>query len=100
AESLRTESARMDARRGQAFALTLSGAARLLSGRLDEAAADLEAATDINRSVGATAGEALALQRRAEVEVYRGDLPRAQAILTTALSVARDSYLGEHLFDR
>ena len=50
--------------------------------------------------LGASGGEALALERLAEVEMLRGNLEQAHALLDEALAVARDSNLGFHLFDR
>ena len=58
--------------RGRAFAVTLRGEAKLLSGALDEADADLREAARLSRAIGAATGEALALQRRAEVALHRG----------------------------
>lgn len=100
ASSLRAEAERLGAIRGQGFALTLAGEARLLAGHLDAATSDLERAADLNRSIGATAGEALALQRRADVDRYLGRPEEARPWLARALLVARESYLGHHLFDR
>ena len=100
ASSLRDEAERIGAVRGQGFALTLAGEARLLAGHLDAAASDLEQAVDLNRRIGATAGEALALQRRAEVDRYLDRPEDARPLLARALLVARESYLGHHLFDR
>lgn len=100
ADSLALEAERLGAARGRAFAVTLRGEAKLLSGRLDEADEDLRMAVRLNRAIGAGTGEALALQRRAEVALYRGHTAAAVALLDEALAVARDSDIGFHLFDR
>jgi DNA-binding SARP family transcriptional activator/tetratricopeptide (TPR) repeat protein len=100
ADSLAAEAERLGAARGHAFAVTLRGEAELLSGRLDEADEDLRTAARLNRAIGAAVGEALALQRQAEVALYRGHPPDAVALLDEALGVARESDVGFHLFDR
>jgi hypothetical protein len=100
ADGLEAEADRLGAARGTAFATTFRGEARLLTGRLDEAETDLARGVTLHRAIGAAGGEALALQRLAEVWLYRGDRHRAGALLDEALAVARDSNLGFHLFDR
>lgn len=80
--------------------MTLGGEAKLLSGQLDEAETDLIAAVRDHRSIGATAGEALSLERLAEVALYRDQPGEADLLLDAALAVARESYLGHHLLDR
>ena len=100
ADSLAAEAERLGAARGHAFAVTLRGEARLLSGRLDEADDDLRTAARLSRAIGAAVGEAHALQRRAEVALYRGHTSEAVALLDEALAVARESDVGFHLFDR
>ena len=100
ADAFREESRRLGAGRGLAFATTLRGEAELLSGALDDADVDLREAARLNRAVGAATGEALALQRRAEVELSRGRPVEAGALLGDALDLARESDVGFHLFDR
>ena len=100
ADSLAREAERLGAARGHGFAMTLRGEAELLSGRLDEADDDLAAGARLNRTIGATTGEALALQRRAQVALYRGQPADAAALLDDALAVARESDAGFHLLDR
>ena len=100
ADALRTEAERLGAARGQAFATTFRGEAKLLSGWLDEADADLAAGAELHRAIRGAAGESISLQRRAEVALYRGDLRRAHALLDEALDVARASNVGFHLYDR
>jgi hypothetical protein len=80
--------------------VTLRGEAKLLAGWLEEADEDLREGARLNRAIGAATGEALALQRRAEVALYRGDPSAADALLDEALAVARESDVGFHLFDR
>ena len=100
ADSLAAEAERLGAARGHGFAVTLRGEAKLLSGRLDEADGDLAAGARLNRAIGAATGEALALQRRAEVALYRGQPAEAAALVDDALAVARESDAGFHLLDR
>ena len=100
ADSLASEADRLGARRGHAFAVTLRGQARLLSGQLDEADDDLAAGAREHQLIAAPAGEAIALQRRAEVALYRGRPGDAGALLSEALAAARDSNLPHHLLDR
>jgi DNA-binding SARP family transcriptional activator/tetratricopeptide (TPR) repeat protein len=100
ADSLASEAERLGARRGHAFAVTLRGQARLLSGQLDQADDDLAAGVREHQLIAAPAGEAIALQRRAEVALYRGRLGDASALLREALAAARDSNLPHHLLDR
>jgi DNA-binding SARP family transcriptional activator len=94
------EAQRLGAARGQAFAVTLRGQAKLLSGSLDEADADLRDAARLSQAIGAPVGQALALQRRAEVALYRGHARAAESLLDEALAVARESDIGFHLLDR
>jgi DNA-binding SARP family transcriptional activator/tetratricopeptide (TPR) repeat protein len=94
------EAKRVGAARGEAFAVTLRGEARLLAGALDEADADLEAGARLHRAIGGATGEAFSLQRRAEVAMHRGRDDAAHALLDEALDVARQSDVGFHLLDR
>ena len=100
ADSLAAEAERLGAARGHGFAVTLRGEAELLSGRLDEADDDLAIGARLNQAIGAATGEALALQRRAEVAQYRGQPAEAAALVDDALAVARESDAGFHLLDR
>ena len=100
ADALAAEAKRLDAARGHAFAITLRGEAKLLSGRLDEADDDLAEGARLHQAIGAATGESLSLERRAEVAVYRGRPIEAAALLDDALAVARESDAGFHLFDR
>ncbi|MBX6749241.1 MAG: AAA family ATPase [Micromonosporaceae bacterium] len=100
AEALRAEAERLGAARGRAFATTFRGEAKMLSGRLDEADADLAEGAELHRAIRGATGESMSLQRRAEVALYRGDRRRAHALLDEALDVARTSNVGFHLYDR
>jgi tetratricopeptide (TPR) repeat protein len=100
ADSLAAEAQRLGAARGHAFAVTLRGEARLLSGQLDAAEEDLVAGSRLHRNIGGATGEALSLQRRAELAMYRGRLDIARSLLDDALDVARQSDVGFHLLDR
>ena len=94
------EAKRLGAARGHAFAVTIRGEAKLLSGQLDGADADLAEGVQLHREIGAATGESFALQRRAEVALNRGDGDQGLAILDEALAVARESDVGFHLLDR
>lgn len=100
ADSLAKEAQRLGAARGHAFAVTLRGEARLLSGQLDAAEQDLLAGGRLHRAIGGATGEALSLQRRAELAMYRGRPDEARGLLDEALDVARQSEVGFHLLDR
>ena len=100
ADALADEADRLGAARGRAFAVTMRGEARLLSGDLDGAEADLAEGADLHRSLGADTGLAFALQRRAEVALLAGRRDEAAARLDEALAIARESDVGFHLFDR
>jgi DNA-binding SARP family transcriptional activator len=100
ANALGEEASRLGADRGRAFAVTLGGEAKLLNGQLDSAEQDLIAGGRLHRAIGGATGEALALQRRSELAIYRGRLDLARALLDDALDVARQSDVGFHLLDR
>jgi tetratricopeptide (TPR) repeat protein len=100
AEAFAAQAQRLGAARGQAFALTLRGQAKLLSGSLDQADEDLRDAVRLSETIGAPVGEALALQRRAEVALYRGQPQAAHVLLDDALALARETDIGFHLLDR
>jgi DNA-binding SARP family transcriptional activator len=100
ADALGAEARRLGAARGHAFAVTLRGEARMLAGDLDGAAQDLADGGRMHRAIGGATGEALSLQRRAEVAMYRGRHAEASHMLDDALDVARQSDVGFHLLDR
>jgi tetratricopeptide (TPR) repeat protein len=100
AHALAAEASRLGAARGHAFAVTLRGEAKLLSGHLDDAEEDLVAGARLHRAIGGATGEALSLQRQAELAMYRGRLHEAWSLVRAALDVARHSDIGFHLLDR
>ncbi len=59
AESIGSEATRVGSERGQGFALTLAGAARLMAGQLDQAEVDLDKAVILNRRIGRQQGRPL-----------------------------------------
>ncbi|MBI3967530.1 MAG: tetratricopeptide repeat protein [Chloroflexi bacterium] len=81
---------RVGARRAQAVAWLLFGESLLLRGCWGEAAPCLMQSLELQRSVGSTAGQAFALQRLAELCVYRGDPAAADVHLQQALGLAID----------
>ena len=100
ADALAAEAAKLGADRGRAFAVTLRGEAKLLNGQLDAAEADLVEGGRLHHAIGGATGEALSLQRRAELAMHRGQRELARALLDDALDVARESDVGFHLLDR
>lgn len=100
ADALATQARRLGAARGHAFAVTLRGEARLLNGQLDAAEQDLVEGGRLHRAIGGATGEALSLQRRCELAMYRGRPDLARGLLDEALDVARQSDVGFHLLDR
>ena len=100
ARTLRETAERAGALRAVGFATVLIGEAALLNGDLDLAERELTDAVDLHREIGATMGEAHALQRLAEVHLARGDRPTANRLLRRALPLARWSVLAMHLLQR
>lgn len=100
ADALADEGARLGAARGHAFGVTLRGEAELLSARLDDAEADLIEGGRLHRAIAGATGEALALQRLAELAIHRGQTDRAAALLAEALDLVRATDIGFHLLDR
>jgi DNA-binding SARP family transcriptional activator/tetratricopeptide (TPR) repeat protein len=100
ATSLRDAAQRSGAMRAVGFATALVGEAALLSGDLELAERHLRRAVDLHRTHGATGGEALCLQRLAEVSLANGDRAGATRLLNRALPLARRSNLGLHLVRR
>lgn len=100
ADALADEGARLGAARGHAFGVTLRGEAELLAGRLDDAEVDLRDGGRLHRAVGGAVGEALALQRLAELAMHRGRREQAANLLEQALALARVTDIGFHLLDR
>ncbi len=100
ADQLATEARRLGAARGHAFGVTLRGEAELLSGNLGAAEEHLAEGGRLHRAYGGATGEALSLQRRAELAMYRGEVLAARALLEEALDLARATDIGFHLLDR
>lgn len=100
AASLRATGERSDSPRAVAFAATVAGEAHLLSGDLDAAFDELREGVDLHHQIGANAGEALSLQRLAEVHLERGENDEALRLLDLALPLARWSALAHHLIQR
>jgi tetratricopeptide (TPR) repeat protein len=100
ASSLRKAGERSGSLRAIAFSATVAGEVRLLSGDLERASADLREGVDLHHQIGASAGEALSLQRLAEVHLELGDNDEALRLLEDALPLARWSPLAHHLVQR
>jgi DNA-binding SARP family transcriptional activator len=100
ATALRQTATRSGAMRAVAFATAVIGEAALLSGDLETAQQQLNDALDLHREIGAPAGEAVVLQRLAELSLARGDRAGASRLLNRALPVARWSNMAKHLIQR
>ena len=100
ARSLSTEAQRLGALRGHAFGVTLRGEAQWLAGNLPEAREHLREGARLHRAIGGPVGEALSLQRLAEVALQEGHRDEARALIDEALDVARQTDIGFHLLDR
>lgn len=100
ADALATEALRLGAARGHAFGVTLRGEAEWLAGDLAAARAHLREGARLHRAIGGSVGEALSLQRLAEVSLHEGRRDEARALIDEALDVARQTDIGFHLMDR
>ena len=98
--SLREAGEQIDSPRAVAFAATVSGEVKLLSGDLDAALLELREGVELHHQIGANAGEALALQRLAELHIELDDHDEALRLLDEALPLARWSALSQHLVQR
>lgn len=100
ADALATEARRLGAARGHAFGTTLRGEAEWLSGDLAAAREHLREGARLHRAIGGAVGEALSLQRLAEVALHEGRRRDAHALVDEALDLARQTDIGFHLLDR
>jgi tetratricopeptide (TPR) repeat protein len=100
AQALSTEAQRLGAARGHAFGVTLRGEAEWLAGNLTEARVHLVEGAKLHRAIGGPVGEALSLQRLAELALHEGQRDEARALIDEALDVARQTDIGFHLLDR
>lgn len=100
AQTLSTEALRLGAARGHAFGVTLRGEAEWLSGNLTGAREHLREGARLHRAIGGPVGEALSLQRLAEVALHEGQRNEVRALIDEALDVARQTDIGFHLLDR
>ena len=100
ANALSTEAKRLGAARGHAFGITLRGEAEWLSGDLVSARLSLREGARLHRLIGGAVGEALSLQRLAELALYEGQKTEARALVDEALDLARQTDIGFHLLDR
>ena len=100
ADALATEAQRLGAARGHAFGVTLRGEAEWLAGDLPAAREHLREGARLHRAIGGSVGEALSLQRLAEVSLHEGRREEARVLIDEALDVARQTDIGFHLLDR
>jgi tetratricopeptide (TPR) repeat protein len=99
-QELRRRATQAGALRGVAFATAVIGEAALLMGDLDVAERELSESVELHRDIDASAGEALSLQRLAEVRLARGQREEAGQLLRRAFPLARWSVVGTHLLQR
>jgi DNA-binding SARP family transcriptional activator len=100
ADALAVEARRLGAVRGQAFGTTLRGEAEWLAGDLAAARQHLREGARLHRAIGGAVGEALSLQRLAELSLHEGRRDDARALVDEALDLARQTDIGFHLLDR
>lgn len=100
ADALSVEAQRLGAARGHAFGTTLRGEAEWLAGDLVAARQHLEEGARLHRDIGGAVGEALSLQRLAEVAMQEKHQEEARDLIDQALDVARQTDIGFHLLDR
>ena len=100
AQALSDEAQRLGAARGHAFGVTLRGEAEWLAGDVVAARGHLREGARLHRAIGGPVGEALSLQRLAELSMHEGKLVEARALIDEALDVARQTDIGFHLLDR
>src|SRR5690606_31710654 len=79
---------------------TLRGEAEWLAGDLVAARQHLEEGARLHRAIGGAVGEALSLQRLAEVAMQEKQQEEARDLIDQALDVARQTDIGFHLLDR
>jgi tetratricopeptide (TPR) repeat protein len=91
---------RAGAQRAQALAWLLRGGALLMRGRWDEAHMSLERSLEIQAAVGAPAGQAFALQRLAELFIYRGDHAAAEVHLSRGFEQVLGPSMAPHVLGR
>jgi len=100
ADAIAGEARRLGAARGHAFGTTLRGEAELLAGDLAAAQQHLREGARLHRAISGPVGEALSVQRLAEVALLQGRPEEARALLDEALDLARQTDIGFHLLDR
>ena len=100
AQALADEARSLGAARGEAFGITLRGEAEWLAGDLTAARDHLQQGVRLHRAIGGAVGEALGLQRLAELALHEGHRHEARALIDDALDLARETDIGFHLLDR
>ncbi|QHE76886.1 ATP-binding protein [Hydrogenophaga sp. PBL-H3] len=100
ADALANEARRLGAARGLAFGTTLRGEAEWLAGDLTAARLHLREGARLHRAISGPVGEALSIQRLAEVALHEGRRDEAHELIEEALDLARQTDIGFHLLDR
>ena len=85
---------------GQAIATLMLGEVELLSGRVEQAEAELNAAARLSETAGSASGQSLSLERLAEVAIVRGRRWKAGRLLAQARALAERTELVSHLLVR
>ena len=85
---------------GQAIATLMLGEVELLSGRIEQAEAELAAAARLSEAAGSASGLSLSLERLGEAAIARGRRWKAGRLLTRARTMAERTELVSHLLVR
>ena len=100
ADELRSSAEAIGSLPAVAFATTLEGEARMLSGDLDMGRDRLAESVRLHRALDTDTGLAHALQRLAEAHLHLGERVEAERVASEALTRARWSPLSQHLLQR
>jgi DNA-binding winged helix-turn-helix (wHTH) protein/tetratricopeptide (TPR) repeat protein len=100
ADDLRSSAEAIGSLPAVAFATTLEGEARMLSGDLEGGRDRLAEAVRLHRALDTDTGLAHALQRLAEAHLHLGERAEAERVGNEALTRARWSPLSQHLLQR
>lgn len=83
--------------RALALAALVLGETQLLSGQVDEAEASLRRAVDLHRGAHTPSGEAVSLERLAEIATLRGQRWKARRLLANARRLTEGDPLAAHV---
>jgi DNA-binding SARP family transcriptional activator len=97
AVDLRDAAESTGSRRAMALAALVLGETQLLSGRVDHAEATLRRAVDLHRAADTRSGEAVSLERLAEVAIIHGQRWKARRLLASARRLTEGDPLASHV---